>query len=352
MLPGEVQRVRAKGRDYYYWAPNRNTSYAGKRVPLGRDPTDPEFWRKIEFLRSKGGGEPEVRPGSFAALIRAYVSSPEWQILRPRTHEVYQISLDRIQERWGDLPVQGTTARDIYRLRDEFSATPVAANHLVSVLRGLLTWGIPRGYCERNAASDVLAIGILDQEITRPWPESAWKIVVAEGPEHLRRAAILGRACGQRRSDLVKFGRRHRRDDGLEIKIGKLRDKRHFIPLRQSEIVEIDSWSCSDTGPWIVSPRGKAMSGDHLAASLGRFVADHDELRAQEGLTPHGWRAMAVCDRRIDGLTHQEIAAQLGMSLPMVMRYSKHIDQELLARRGNARREQKSNSLKNSASGD
>jgi hypothetical protein len=45
----------------------------------------------------------------------------------------------------------------------------------------------------------------------------------------------------------------------------------------------------------------------------------------------HGWRAMAVCDRRLAGLEHQEISAQLCMSLQMVMRYSKHIDGEARA---------------------
>ena len=82
------------------------------------------------------------------------------------------------------------------------------------------------------------------------------------------------------------------------------------------------------------------MSGDHLGSSLGRWVASRDELKELEQLTPHGWRAMAVCDRRLAGLEHQEIAAQICMSLPMVMRYSRHIDQEVLARKGNAKREQ------------
>ena len=82
------------------------------------------------------------------------------------------------------------------------------------------------------------------------------------------------------------------------------------------------------------------MSGDHLAASLGRFIANRPDIKDIPQLTPHGWRAMAVCDRRLAGLEHQEISAQLCMSLQMVMHYSKHIDGEQLARRGNAKREQ------------
>jgi hypothetical protein len=145
--------------------------------------------------------------------------------------------------------------------------------------------------------------------------------------------SILGRATGQRRSDLVKFGRKHRRADGLQIKVGKLRDEDHFIPLKASELTEIDSWSCSDTGPWIANAAGQPLSREALGS------AEVPDLKGLN-LNPRGLRAMAVCDRRTDGLSHQEISAQLCISMDMVMRYSKHIDQEWLAREANKRRSQ------------
>ena len=43
---------------------------------------------------------------------------------------------------------------------------------------------------------------------------------------------------------------------------------------------------------------------------------------------------MAVCDRRLTGVPHQQIADQLCMSLGMGIRYSKHIDKALNARAG------------------
>ena len=79
------------------------------------------------------------------------------------------------------------------------------------------------------------------------------------------------------------------------------------------------------------------MSGEALGVALDRFLADVPELSGLN-LNLHGLRAMAVCDRRLDGLSHQEISAQLCMSMNMVMRYSKHIDQERLAREANKRR--------------
>ena len=275
-LPTGVHRVISKGWAYYYFAPRRGTKAAAARVALGTDPTAPEFWAKLNGVR--GAGAETIKAGTFAALIRDFKTSAEWHRLRPNTRRDYLIYLERVERAWGALVVSGLTAVGIYALRDQYASTPVVANHMVTILRSLLAWGIRRGYHDRNPAIDVTPIEISDVKGARPWPEAAYEIVVRRAPEAIRRAAILGRACGQRRSDLVRFGRKNRRDDGLEITIGKLRDRRHFIPLRKAELAEIDSWSCSDTGPWIVSARGEPMSGGGLGDLLEQFVARTPEL--------------------------------------------------------------------------
>jgi hypothetical protein len=155
------------------------------------------------------------------------------------------------------------------------------------VLRTLIAFGIPRGYIDRNPVVDVGPLHV-DVENTRPWLDDAFKRVLGTAPEWIRWAALLGRATGQRRSDLVKFGRKHRRADGLQIKVGKLRDKDHFIPLKASELTEIDSWPCSDTGPRITNAAGRPMSGEALGSALDRFLAEVLEL---EGVEPKPARA-------------------------------------------------------------
>jgi hypothetical protein len=78
-------------------------------------------------------------------------------------------------------------------------------------------------------------------------------------------------------------------------------------------------------------PNGPQFLYGDCTVRLPRTIRNTAKVRS-------GWRAMAVCDRRFDGLSHQEISAQLCMSMTMVMRYSKHIDQERLAREANKRR--------------
>ena len=334
-LPSSVHAVKSRGKIYYYWHPHRGTALEGKRVALGRDPRDPVFWEELKAAQRKASGE--IEPWTFAALAFAYRGSAEWEKNRPNTKKVYNIYIDRIIDKWGPFPVSSVTAREIYALRELYTDTPSLANQLVKMLRTLIGFGIPRGYIDRNPAADVKPLSLVDVKNARPWPEEAFERIVETAPESIRRFAFLGRATGQRRSDLVLYGRKNRRADGLQVKIGKLRDRDHFIPLKESELAEIDSWSCSDTGPWITNAADKPMTGNALSFALDAFLADAPEL-SEFRLKPHGLRAMAVCDRRLDGLSHQEISAQLCMSLPMVMRYSKHIDQERLVREANKRR--------------
>src|SRR3974390_1225132 len=193
---------------------HRGTAYAGRPGSLGTDPTDPSFWEALKLAR--GDRREGVKRGSFWALIAAYKNTNKWRDeYSENTRQNYEISLRRIESAWGDLPVNGLTAIGIYKLRDQFASTPVQANHLVSVLRTIIAWGIQRGYSERNPALEVVAIDILAEQNARPWPAEAFRVVLHKAPEHLRRSAFLGRITGQRRSDLVRMGKRDRRGDGL-----------------------------------------------------------------------------------------------------------------------------------------
>jgi len=143
------------------------------------------------------------------------------------------------------------------------------------------------------------------------------------------------------------MGKKSRRDDGIQFTIRKLRYRPHFVVLKADELTEIGSWSCSDVGPWVLSPEtDRPMNVKALANSFRRFRDGVPELTKGDihggPINLHGLRAMAVCDRRMDGLTHQEIAAQLCMSIGKVVLYSKHLDMEALARSANAKRELKS----------
>jgi hypothetical protein len=68
-LPSGVHAVKAGGKVYYYWHPNRGTALEGKRVVLGTDARDPIFWEKLKAAQGKASGV--VEPWTFAALVVA-----------------------------------------------------------------------------------------------------------------------------------------------------------------------------------------------------------------------------------------------------------------------------------------
>jgi hypothetical protein len=67
MLPRDVQKVvKPSGKAYYYYAPRRGSPGAGKRMPLGSDTSDPDFWRRLREASTPIA----AREGTLSKLIR------------------------------------------------------------------------------------------------------------------------------------------------------------------------------------------------------------------------------------------------------------------------------------------
>jgi hypothetical protein len=82
-------------------------------------------------------------------------------------HHLHQLILSRIR----------TPGSDRFLSKDN-SDTPVIANRLVAVLRTLIAFGVPRGHIDRNPATEVVRLPLVDVENARPWPEDALKCVL------------------------------------------------------------------------------------------------------------------------------------------------------------------------------
>ena len=341
-LPAGVHRVRKpNGRTYFYYQPERGTKTAAKRISLGKDPLDPQFWTKLKAAQGADPLTPD-RGGTFGELIAEYRMSQAWGWLKERTRKDYSRYLDQLSTIAGDRLVRELTRADIYQLQDSMSATPVAANHMVTALRTLLEWSVPRGYREDNPASGIKKMKS-DSSGASPWPDDVWRYVVEHAPQDLKRMAYLGRVCGQRREDLVALRGTNLLDDGIKLAISKLRNKMHFVPLGREEVAEIRRWGVQELEYFLLSPAGKPYTGDGLNSRWNRWLKS-DDARPLAGnkLTIHGLRATAVCDRREAGTPDGGIADEIGMSVAMVSRYARFADKTASARASRDRREKKS----------
>lgn len=333
-LPEGVQIVRKPNRTYYYWAPGRGRKEPGERTPIPFEPADPRFWSLLHKLRGAFDA-----PGTWHRLIGAFKASPEWARLRPATQKDYASYLDRLIEQCGEKLVADMTRRDVYQLRDAMADTPVAANHMLSVMRTIIEWSIPREYRDDNPVVGVTRLAI-DSGGAAPWPEEGYRFVLAHAPVDLARMALLGRATGQRAGDLVRMKPAHMEADGINVWIGKRREKKHFVPLTAEQVREIRSWSVGEMDYFLKSTRDKPYTATHLNSRWNRW-RDSTEALAVQGLvmTIHGLKATAVADRRRQGASDGAVADELGMSVAMVHYYSRFADKAEMARASRDRRE-------------
>jgi integrase len=309
---------------------------------LGSDPHHPEFWRRLDEAK----GKPVEREGTLSALItefRSHKFTDDKRIgLRRATQRNYARYLNRLDAEGGDRPVDTMTRHDIYKLMDRMSPTPAAANYMASVLRSLLEFGVKRGYRADNPAVGIEHIKV-DEAGHAPWPDTGYAFVMQHAPTRLRRMAFLGRATAQRVSDLVKMRPADLTEDGINLRIGKLRDKPHMVPLTKAQMVEIRSWGVGDLAFFIATPvAGKRCTErylNHLWREW-RAVPEAAPIRDMK-MSIHGLRATGINDRRMVGTEDGAIADELGMSVNMVQRYLRFADKIASARASRDRRERK-----------
>jgi integrase len=168
-------------------------------------------------------------------------------------------------------------------------------------------------------------------------------------PAHLRRMAFLGRATGQRVSDLVKMRPADLVVDGINVRISKLRNKPHFVPLTSAQMAEIKSWHIRDLEFYIATLGGKRFAESYLNRVWREWRASGVAAPIRDlAMIIHGLRATKINDLRSVGTEDGAIADEIGMSVKMISRYLRFADKAASARASRDRRERKMAEFENS----
>ncbi len=328
-LPKGVTRVTRRGKDYWYHQENRGKPNAGPRTTLPEYGT-PEFWAAI----AKISNPKEGAKNTWDDLIELFKTKPEFIGLRKSTQRSYGQALKQIKTAWGPLDPADMTPAYVKALRERFVEMPSMWKMVLVMIRGLMSLAIDEGIRDDNPARDIKLFELKPDE-AKPLTEAAWRTLTGNAaPMVMRRYAILARATGQRISDVLRMCPADRDQDGINTTITKLGDRPHWCLLKPDEIAAIDGWGKTDDlgrAPYVLREDGRRFDPDSFREVWREFAAT--ELGAAlRGFTPHDLRATKVCDERIAGTSHQQIAAMVGMSIGHVMKYSKHIDQRKAAR--------------------
>ncbi len=260
-LPQHVHRVVAKGREYLYFQRNRFTKRQGPRIRLPDDLHSIEFWHSYHEALGT-----EAQTGrTFNDLIAAYKLSDEFRSKAPATQRDYERYLDLIKEAWGPLLVSGLKPKNVLKLRDAWATTPVAANHLISVAKTLINWGIPREFSDTNPCATIAKFKT-EEGGARPWPVWAFDLIEAYARDDLRRAVWLARYTGQRQSDVIRMSKIDLEDRGIKV-VQQKTGKSLWIPLHRELEEKMRRWEVTPPWTFVLTPKGEPYDAQRFRAA-------------------------------------------------------------------------------------
>lgn len=311
--------------------------YAGKKTRLPGRPGESEFiaaYQKalagVAKPRNTVGVAGDV--GTIKWLCERYYASLAWKKLGHMTQARRRSMLDRYCRRSGHLPFSKMEARHVSDDLNALSRTGHAANNLLKSLRGLFRYAETSGQLDRNILRDV-------RRFETPagghhtWTTAEIKQFAERHPLGTKPflALALLMYTGQRRSDVVRLGKPHIRDGGLEFTQTKNQRKkpvRLWLPILPQLTEAIAA--CPSKGLTFLET---AYGRPFTPAGFGMRFGSWCEEAGLEHCSAHGVRKAAATIAAENGATPHQLMAIFGWStLDQAELYTKAADQKRISK--------------------
>jgi integrase len=314
----------------------------------------PEFLETYNILRRQSdAGELRLLPqglpvcGTFRWLCLQYMSSTKFRELDPRTQHVRRQIIESMWsepiepgsgERFADFPIERMTAKAVRVLRDRKANTPEAANVRVKTARVIFSWALDseneiEGVTE-NPARDVKFLKPKRQGGHHSWTVDEVGQYEARHPlgTPARLALALLLYTGQRRSDIVQFGRQHVRDGFLQFTQHKNRNRR---PIRLELPILPALQEAMDAGPtgdltFLINELGRAFTANGFGNKMRQWCNE----AGLPHCSAHGLRKAGAALAAENGTSVHELMSIFGwLTSKEADRYTRAADQKRLAAR-------------------
>lgn len=315
-LPKGVHRVVSRGREYFYWSPDRGTKRAAKAIRLPSDPTDPNFWIALRAAQGQDG----TQILTVNDVIDRYVTSPKFTKLTKGTRDMYAKPLKILRAGFGDWNASKMRPNHLREVIEGMADMPGAANNLLSVARAFSAWGVARDYFSQSFTDGVE--GYEKSGGHKPWTDKQLAAAEQKLTGMVRRGFFLLRYTGQRGSDVVRLGETFIDDGGFRLEQQKT-GREIWCPIDDALAAEMATWE-RVPGPYLRHSRG-TYSRKVLDV---HFAEQRENIPELAGCTLHGLRGTRVVELRRAGLTTTQIQDQVGMSLAMIERYCRFADKK------------------------
>jgi integrase len=231
----------------------------------------------------------------------------------------------------GRLPYDQITAKAIRRLRDRRADRPNGANNMMKALKVLMKWAVEADYLDHNPAKDVPLIEV-HSEGYHTWTVDEVRQFEARHPvgSKARLALALMLYTGQRRSDIIRFGRQHVRGDILTFTQAKNKARKpvtltlNILP----PLARIIEATPSSNLTFLETAHGRPFTGN----GIGNKFREWCDQAGLPHCTAHGLRKAGATIAAERGATEKQLMAIFGWStLAQVQNYTRRASQAKLA---------------------
>lgn len=279
--------------------------------------------------------------GTWRWLCCAYLASVDFKALDQRTQRVRRRALELTWDEpapnsaavtYAQCPIERLDARLIRTLRDRKADTPEAANMRVKAIRAVFTWACEADHVAGNPGREVKFLKSKRQGGFHAWDDAEIARFEERHPvgTKARLALALLLFTGQRRSDVVAFGRQHVKAGWLHFVQHKNRN-RNPVTLQLPILPELQSIiDRSPTGDltFLVTEFGKPFTH----GGFGNWFADRCREAGLRDCSAHGLRKASARRLAEWGATTEQIKAWCGWrTAKEADRYLREVNQRKLA---------------------
>ena len=340
--PGCVEDVDRHGNIRTYFRRK-----GARKVRLHGTPWTPDFMvqydaaKKIAAPVKQGVLARPTLPNTWSWLCLHYFAEcAEYKLLDPRTQHVRRQILEATfdepirphsEKRFADMPLAKMNANAAEVLRDRKLSTPESANMRIKAMRQVFKWAVAKGYAPVNPAREV-AYFKSGSEGFHTWTLDE----VRQFEEHhaigtkARLAFALLLYTGQRRSDVIRFGKQHAKRGVLTFTQHKGRNcKLHKLELPILPVLQsiIDASPCGDM-TFLVNDLGRPFTD----GGFGNKFRDWCDQANLPHCSAHGLRKAGATLAANNGATARQLMAIFGWdTIKQAEHYTRKADQTKLA---------------------
>ncbi|MGA8612822.1 MAG: site-specific integrase [Xanthobacteraceae bacterium] len=317
-----------------------------RKARLEGTPWTPEFMAAYDAAKkiaapAQGVLARPTLPNTWSWLcLRYFAECTDYKLLDPRTQHVRRQILEATfdepirrdtDKRFADIPLARMDGNAIEVLRDRKLSTPESANARVKAIRQVFKWGVSKGHAPSNPAREVSYFKSSSEGF------HTWTLEeVQQFEEHhpigtkARLAFALLLYTGQRRSDVIRFGKQHAKHGALTFTQYKGRNRKpHKLTLPILPVLQkiIDGSPCGDL-TFLVNEFGRAFTD----AGFGNKFRDWCDQADLPHCSAHGLRKAGATIAANNGATARQLMAIFGWdTIKQAEQYTRKADQKLLA---------------------